>query len=127
MRDGDYWRQYGQQQADQGRATGQQWQDYGMGIANHYINKYAGGGHGGNTKSSGDTVINNGKYKKACKVNGGNYEDSVNWSATGSNGKIIKSYCPWVFAEGKHRGKYCKQMKNNVLVSTACPCACAGY
>ena len=83
--------------------------------------------YGGNTKSSGDTVINNGKYKKACKVNGGNYEDSVNWSATGSNGKIIKSYCPWVFAEGKHRGKYCKQMKNNVLVSTACPCACAGY
>ena len=86
-----------------------------------------GGGHGGNAKSSGDTVINNGKYKKACKVNGGNYQDSVSWQATGPNGKIIKSYCPWVFAEGKHRGKYCKQMKNNVLVSTACPCACAGY
>ena len=49
------------------------------------------------------------------------------WSATGSNGKIIKSYCPWVWAEGKHRGKYCKQMKNNVLVSTACPCACASF
>ena len=33
----------------------------------------------------------------------------------------------WVFAETTHRKKYCKQMKNNVLVSTACPCACAGY
>ena len=74
------------------------------------------------------------KGKRTCqnRISGnpclwGNYEDSVNWSATGSNGKIIKSYCPWVWAEGKHRGKYCKQMKNNVLVSTACPCACAGY
>ena len=67
-----------------------------------------------------------GKYKKACKVNGGNFQDSVNWSAT-VNGEIIKSYCPWVWQETAHRKKYCKQMKNNVLVSTACPCACAGY
>lgn len=48
------------------------------------------------------------------------------WSAT-VNGEIIKSYCPWVWQETAHRKKYCKQMKNNVLVSTACPCACAGY
>jgi hypothetical protein len=41
--------------------------------------------------------------------------------------QIIKSYCPWVWQETAHRKKYCKQMKNNVLVSTACPCACAGY
>ena len=42
-----------------------------MNIGNYYRNKYAGGGgsgHGGNTVSSGDIVINNGKYKKACKV-----------------------------------------------------------
>ena len=100
-----------------------------MNIWNYYRNKYAGGGgsgHGGNTVSSGDIVINNGKYKKACKVNGGNFQDSVNWSAT-VNGEIIKSYCPWVWQETAHRKKYCKQMKNNVLVSTACPCACAGY
>ena len=50
----------------------------------------------------------------------------MNWSAT-VNGEIIKSYCPWVWQETAHRKKYCKQMKNNVLVSTACPCACAGY
>lgn len=137
---GNYWRDYGQQmgdigraigqqQADIGRATGAAWRDYGMNIGNYYRNKYAGGGgsgHGGNTVSSGDIVINNGKYKKACKVNGGNFQDSVNWSAT-VNGEIIKSYCPWVWQETAHRKKYCKQMKNNVLVSTACPCACAGY
>ena len=84
-----------------------------------------GGGHGGNTKSSGDTVINNGKYKKACKVNGGNYQDSVNWPAT-FKGKTIKNYCPWVHKQ-KNPVTYCKQKQNNVLVSTACPCACAGY
>ena len=101
----------------------------GQAIGQHYRDEYSGGGghgHGGNTKSSGDIVINNGKYKKACKVNGGNFQDSVNWSAT-VNGEIIKSYCPWVWQETAHRKKYCKQMKNNVLVSTACPCACAGY
>ena len=81
--------------------------------------------HGGNTKSSGDTVINNGKYKNACKVNGGNFQDAVNWSAT-FKGKTIKNYCPWVH-EQKNPGTYCKQKQNNVLVSTACPCACAGY
>ena len=75
--------------------------------------------------SSGDTVINNGKYKKACKVNGGNFQDAVNWSAT-FKGKTIKNYCPWVH-EQKNPGTYCKQKQNNVLVSTACPCACAGY
>ena len=32
----------------------------------------------------------------------------------------------WVH-EQKHPGTYCKQKQNNVLVSTACPCACAGY
>ena len=42
------------------------------------------------------------------------------------NGEIIKSYCPWVW-QNANRKKHCKQMKNNVLVSTACPCACAGY
>ena len=86
---------------------------------------FAGLPHGGNTKSSGDTVINNGKYKKACKVNGGNFQDAVNWSAT-FKGKTIKNYCPWVH-EQKNPGTYCKQKQNNVLVSTACPCACAGY
>ena len=84
-----------------------------------------GGGHGGNAKSSGDTVINNGKYKKACKVNGGNYQDAVNWPGT-FKGKTIKNYCPWVHTQ-KNPGTYCKQKQNNVLVSTACPCACAGY
>ena len=49
----------------------------------------------------------------------------MNWSAT-VNGEIIKSYCPWVW-QNANRKKHCKQMKNNVLVSTACPCACAGY
>ena len=62
---------------------------------------------------------------EACKVNGGNFQDSVNWSAT-VNGEIIKSYCPWVW-QNANRKKHCKQMQNNVLVSTACPCACAGY
>ena len=119
----DIGRAYGQQQADMGRATGEYWRNYGMNIANQYTG--GGGGHGGNTKSSGDTVINNGKYKKACKVNGGNFQDSVNWSAT-VNGEIIKSYCPWVW-QNANRKKHCKQMQNNVLVSTACPCACAGY
>ena len=98
----------------------------GQDTGQYYRNEYAGGGgHGGNTKSSGDTVINNGKYKKACKVNGGNYQDSVNWPGT-FKGKTIKNYCPWVH-EQKHPGTYCKQKQNNVLVSTACPCACAGY
>ena len=98
----------------------------GQDTGQYYRNKYAGGGgHGGNTKSSGDTVINNGKYKKACKVNGGNYQDSVNWPAT-FKGKTIKNYCPWVHKQ-KNPGTYCKQKQNNVLVSTACPCACAGY
>ena len=92
-------------------------------IANQYAG--GGGGHGGNTVSTGDTVINNGKYKKACKVNGGNYQDAVSWQAT-VNGEIIKSYCPWVW-QNANRKKHCKQMQNNVLVSTACPCACAGY
>ena len=73
-------------------------------------------------RAAATCVINNGKYKKACKVNGA----CVNWSAT-VNGEIIKSYRPWVWQETAHRKKYCKQMKNNVLVSTACPCACAGY
>ena len=41
-------------------------------------------------------------------------------------GEIIKSYCPWVW-QNANRKKHCKQMQNNVLVSTACPCACAGY
>ena len=125
---GDIGRAIGQQQADIGRATGAAWRDYGMNIGNYYRNKYAGGGgsgHGGNTVSSGDTVINNGKYKKACKVNGGNFQDSVSWQAT-VNGEIIKSYCPWVW-QNANRKKHCKQMQNNVLVSTACPCACAGY
>ena len=49
----------------------------------------------------------------------------MNWSAT-FKGKTIKNYCPWVH-EQKHPGTYCKQKQNNVLVSTACPCACAGY
>ena len=119
----DIGRAYGQQQADMGRATGEYWRNYGMNIANQYTG--GGGGHGGNTKSSGDTMINNGKYKKACKVNGGNYQDSVSWQAT-VNGEIIKNYCPWVW-QNANRKKHCKQMQNNVLVSTACPCACAGY
>ena len=119
----DIGRAYGQQQADIGRATGEYWRNYGMNIANQYAG--GGGGHGGNTKSSGDTVINNGKYKKACKVNGGNFQDSVNWPGT-FKGKTIKNYCPWVH-EQKNPGTYCKQKQNNVLVSTACPCACAGY
>ena len=98
----------------------------GQDTGQYYRNKYAGGGgHGGNTKSSGDTMINNGKYKKACKVNGGNFQDAVNWSAT-FKGKTIKNYCPWVHTQ-KNPGTYCKQKQNNVLVSTACPCACAGY
>jgi len=42
------------------------------------------------------------------------------------NGKTIKNYCPWVHKQ-KNPGTYCKQKQNNVLVSTACPCACAGY
>jgi hypothetical protein len=63
--------------------------------------------------------------KKACKVNGGNFQDSVNWPAT-FKGKTIKNYCPWVHKQ-KNPGTYCKQKQNNVLVSTACPCACAGY
>ena len=41
-------------------------------------------------------------------------------------GKTIKNYCPWVHTQ-KNPGTYCKQKQNNVLVSTACPCACAGY
>ena len=98
----------------------------GQDTGQYYRNKYAGGGgHGGNTKSSGDTVINNGKYKKACKVNGGNFQDSVNWPGT-FKGKTIKNYCPWVW-QNANRKKHCKQKQNNVLVSTACPCACAGY
>ena len=119
----DIGRAYGQQQADIGRATGEYWRNYGMNIANQYAG--GGGGHGGNTKSSGDTVINNGKYKKACKVNGGNFQDSVNWPGT-FKGKTIKNYCPWVHTQ-KNPGTYCKQKQNNVLVSTACPCTCAGY
>ena len=51
--------------------------------------------------------------KKACKVNGGNFQDSVNWSAT-VNGEIIKSYCPWVW-QNANRKKHCKQKQNNVL------------
>ncbi len=96
----------------------------GQNIGQHYRDEYS-DGHGGNTKSSGDIVINNGKYKKACKVNGGNYQDSVSWQAT-VNGEIIKNYCPWVW-QNANRKKHCKQKQNNVLVSTACPCACAGY
>jgi len=138
---GNYWRDYGQQMGDQGRdagiAAGNYWRDYGqkmgdagrdygMAIGDYYRNMYGpGGGHGGNTVSSGDTVINNKKYNKKCKVNGGNYQDSVSWQAT-VNGEIIKSYCPWVW-QNANRKKHCKQMQNNVLVSTACPCACAGY
>ena len=114
---------YGQIGYDMGMKYAQMGQDTGQ----YYRDKYAGGGggHGGNTKSSGDTVINNGKYKKACKVNGGNYQDSVNWPGT-FKGKTIKNYCPWVHTQ-KNPGTYCKQKQNNVLVSTACPCACAGY
>jgi len=67
------------------------------------------------------------RLSATASLYGGNFQDAVSWQATGPNVKIIKSYCPWVFAETTHRKKYCKQMKNNVLVSTACPCACAGY
>ncbi len=116
----------GQKYGQMGQDIGQQYAEMGEGIGQYYHNKYAGGGgHGGNTKSSGDTVINNGKYKKACKVNGGNFQDSVNWPGT-FKGKTIKNYCPWVHKQ-KNPGTYCKQKQNNVLVSTACPCACAGY
>ena len=52
-------------------------------------------------------------------------KDSVNWPGT-FKGKTIKNYCPWVHTQ-KNPGTYCKQKQNNVLVSTACPCACAGY
>jgi hypothetical protein len=132
---GQIGQQMGQQYGQMGRDMGQIGYDMGMGyaqmgqaIGQHYRDEYSGGGghgHGGNTKSSGDIVINNGKYKKACKVNGGNYQDSMSWQAT-VNGEIIKSYCPWVW-QNANRKKHCKQMQNNVLVSTACPCACAGY
>ena len=130
---GQIGQQMGQQYGQMGRDMGQVGYDMGMGyaqmgqgIGQYFRDTYAGGGgHGGNTVSSGDTVINNGKYKKACKVNGGNYQDSVSWQAT-VNGEIIKNYCPWVW-QNANRKKHCKQMQNNVLVSTACPCACAGY
>ncbi|CAH0366435.1 unnamed protein product [Pelagomonas calceolata] len=132
---GQIGQQMGQQYGQMGRDMGQVGYDMGMGyaqmgqaIGQHYRDEYSGGGghgHGGNTVSSGDTVINNGKYQKKCKVNGGNYQDSVSWQAT-VNGEIIKSYCPWVW-QNANRKKHCKQMQNNVLVSTACPCACAGY
>jgi len=123
---GQMGQEMGQKYGQMGQDIGQQYAEMGEGIGQYYRDKYAGGGgHGGNTKSSGDTVINNGKYKKACKVNGGNFQDAVNWSAT-VNGKTIKNYCPWVH-EQKNPGTYCKQKQNNVLVSTACPCACAGY
>ena len=132
---GQIGQQMGQQYGQMGRDMGQIGYDMGMGyaqmgqaIGQHYRDEYSGGGghgHGGNIKSSGDIVINNGKYQKKCKVNGGNYQDSVSWQAT-VNGEIIKNYCPWVW-QNANRKKHCKQMQNNVLVSTACPCACAGY
>ena len=71
------------------------------------------------------TKIEHTETTGTCKVNGGNYQDAVSWQAT-VNGEIIKSYCPWVW-QNANRKKHCKQMQNNVLVSTACPCACAGY
>ena len=123
---GQKYGQMGQEMGQVGYDMGMGYAQMGQGIGQYFRDTYAGGGgHGGNTVSSGDTVINNKKYNKKCKVNGGNYQDSVSWQAT-VNGEIIKSYCPWVW-QNANRKKHCKQMQNNVLVSTACPCACAGY
>ena len=73
-------------------------------------------------KSHHDIVINNGKYKCNSVIMG----KFPRHPSIGRAVILIKSYCPWVWQETAHRKIY-KQMKNNVLVSTACPCACAGY